>query len=504
MPEQIPEPVFLTVSCRPFDGAGEKDTLLASALEKALSGGCSKGSAHGVEAGGTVRFHYKISPKEFFWRKTCGRVTLQESFRRAEGYSLITRGMDGALRSESVYSFALKWQRTAWFSESSSRPDTVLSPGPNGAVLLIRDAHTDRYRRKELMLCPLRPGTAAQSYVNSTVGGEPDFFVRTEKGLFCFCAREEQEKRTELLRRLDQNGGVPDPDWPREKKTELDFSYIPNDGADSENPSEPSAFEAPAVPAFAAAACPSGKVSGTEEKAADLDSEDYALDREVFSSAPPKPEPIPNPVPAPEPRPVPDPVPVPRPAPAKYAVAAKGLSGGVIHAKSLEYKSSPDGEPFIPAKRIVVSEEESYLYFGGLIGGLREGLGRTQMKDGHTAYEGGYRDDLRDGFGVYYYKSGKLCYAGNWKRNLRNGMGVAFGSSDGTVFIGKWKDGIPTGRGSAFDMEGNLLYTGEWKDGRRHGRGTEYSSGRAVRSGEWREGEFRSGWSRTEEPLAQD
>ena len=43
------------------------------------------------------------------------------------------------------------------------------------------------------------------------------------------------------------------------------------------------------------------------------------------------------------------------------------------------------------AKRIVVSAEESYLYFGKIINGLRHGRGRTQGPDGMTSYEGEYR-----------------------------------------------------------------------------------------------------------------
>ena len=62
------------------------------------------------------------------------------------------------------------------------------------------------------------------------------------------------------------------------------------------------------------------------------------------------------------------------------------------------------------AKRIVISAEESYTYFGKVIDGLRQGRGRTQMQNGCTAYEGDYLDDKRDGFGAYYYKSGKICY----------------------------------------------------------------------------------------------
>jgi hypothetical protein len=205
---------------------------------------------------------------------------------------------------------------------------------------------------------------------------------------------------------------------------------------------------------------------------------EYAADHEVFS--------------------------VPSKRPARYAVAAKGLSGGIrgglepsasrrtANAKETPKQNEPEPEKdaLIPAKRIVVSSMESYLYFGKLINGLREGRGRTATPDGRTAYEGEYRNDMRDGFGVYYYKSGKLCYAGEWKRNLRNGLGVAFGAKDGSIFVGNWKDGNATGIGSEFDLFGNLSYTGGWKNGRRHGYGTEYRNGKIVRSGIWQNDVF--------------
>lgn len=480
MPENA-LPVIHTVSYRPFDGGGERDAPLAAAREKALAGGCARGSARGVEAGRIVQTRYRVSPGEFRWRKTCGKAVLQEAFRRKEGFSLLTRGDSGALISETLYGPDLRWLRTAYYSGSPAKPDAVLSPGEDGLTLLSLDAESGKYRRRELLSCPYRPGTAEQSYVDHMAGGGPPVLARTDGGTLCFCTEAEREKRLALARGLAESGGLPEPDWPKEAAGELNFSYIRNDGSAAPESTRPDDFGQRAVPAFA-------------EAVRELDSADYALDREVFCEEPPRPQPIPDPRPAPHPEPIPDPVPAPRPVPAKYGVAAKGLSGVVHRGPEL------GAEGLVPAKRIVVSEAESYLYFGELIGGLRQGQGRTQMAGGHTAYEGGYADDLRDGFGVYYYKSGRLCYAGSWKRNLRDGLGVAFGSADGSVFVGRWKDGIPTGRGTAFDMEGNLLYSGEWKDGRRHGRGTEYRGGHVVRSGEWRDGQFASGWARTGDP----
>ncbi|MCI1966270.1 MAG: hypothetical protein LKJ17_09110 [Oscillospiraceae bacterium] len=490
MSEHSLQTAFHTVSCRTFDGGGERNSLLADALQKALSGSVAKGSVRGAEAGHIVRTRYKIGGGDFRWRKTCGRTVLQESFCRPDSFRLVTRNLSGGIVSESVYGKDFRWQRSVYFTEDAGRPELLLQPDESGLELLKFDPDTGKYRRVELLPCPARPGTAAQSYMNHAVGGEPPVLARTAQGMFGYCPRVEQEKRLALFHRLGETGGVPDLDWTDDVgQAALEFSYIRNDGSEP----EPSDEEEPqAVPAFAANAAQAVEPHAAEN----LDSSDYAVDREIFSLEPPMP------VKTQDAEPAESPDSSASHAPAKYSVAAKGLGGHVVHAKELCRKTARIepmfGEGLIPAKRIVVSEEESYLYFGALIGGLRQGQGRTQMENGHTAYEGGFLDDQRDGFGVYYYKSGKLCYAGNWKQNLRNGMGVAFGSTDGSVFIGRWKDGIPTGRGSAFDMEGSLLYTGEWKDGKPHGTGTEYQDGRVVRSGKWNRGKFESGWSRKE------
>ena len=203
----------------------------------------------------------------------------------------------------------------------------------------------------------------------------------------------------------------------------------------------------------------------------------------------------------------------------------------------------PSAVKHVPvSKRIVVSEEESYLYFGRLIDGLRQGRGRTEMESGYTAYDGYYRNDKRDGFGAYYYKSGQICYVGDWKENqrdgigvsytphgenihvgrwsedkpvgtgaifdrdgnlsfagriengMRQGVGISYKVEDGTIFVGNWKDNVPTGKGSEFDGDGNLIYTGMWKDGKRHGFGTEYDKeGKIVFTGEWENDKYLDG-----------
>lgn len=231
------------------------------------------------------------------------------------------------------------------------------------------------------------------------------------------------------------------PEWPCEKEVSVPFNYIENDRPVQLPVNEP---EKPLVQV--------------------PNEPDYAADHEIFTTD----EPFQR--------------------PARYTVAGKGLSG---EAQICDY---------IPlrvergTKRIVISAQESYIYFGKVIDGLRQGRGRTQMQNGCTAYEGDYLDDKRDGFGAYYYKSGKICYVGGWKANKREGVGVSYSSQDGSIFIGKWKDNIPTGSGAAFDADGRLIYTGEWKDGLRHGRGTEYKNGEVVFTGEFREDKYYSGY----------
>ena len=468
---QAGTPAFYTVFYRQYDGSPEKSTLLSTVRREYFSGRRTvRGSGRGLESGLEIRVRYRIGKNCFLWRKTCGKTVLQESFRRpGGGYALVTHNVAGQLVSRTDYGRDLGWIRTAYYGGGAEGPEALLLPGENGVVLLKYDPVRRKYVRSDLVFCPLYEGTARQSLVNDAAG-EPEVCVRTDAGDFCCCTEHENRVRRAVLDGLDAECGTLKPVWPQEKEeVPVDFQVIPNDGSAPEKEESP------------------------EEPAAEPGSADYAADHELFSIEPEKPQSDPS-APAGEPASA-------KPAPAKYAVAAKGLKGGVVCAPGVPSarKSRGEREPFedrmIPAKRIVVSSSESYLYFGEIMDGLRQGRGRTQMPGGATAYEGGYRDDMRDGFGVYYYRSGKLCYAGNWRRNLRNGAGVAFGAGDGSIFVGKWKDNIPTGDGTAFDMDGSLIYTGGWKDGKRHGRGTEYRDGRIVKAGEWSEDRFCSGYT---------
>jgi hypothetical protein len=467
MPEKINE--YYSVKYRPYDIEGDGASVLEQACRTFFSSGSASGHVRKIENGQEVHIRYKLSPKRFRWKKTCKGATLQEAFSISGGrFCIVSHDAAGNLLSSTEFDSGLHWQRTACYDGDPKNPTVVLRRCADG-IAFRKNGETEE---QLLVPCPWEPGTAEQSYVNE-IAGEPVVVAQTDAGSFCFCTPEECAKRLELRSKAAAEDGIA---LGEQAEETLDFEVIPNAVVQVySRKTKPPVPQKTAVPEAEQKILPQAE-----------NRNEYAADHEVFS------------------------VPSKRSSvsskrPARYAVAAKGLSGGIRGglepsapsdrtASAEETPEQKEPEPakdaLIPAKRIVVSSMESYLYFGKLINGLREGRGRTATPDGRTAYEGEYRNDMRDGFGVYYYKSGKLCYAGEWKRNLRNGLGVAFGAKDGSIFVGNWKDGNATGIGSEFDLFGNLSYTGGWKNGRRHGYGTEYRNGKIVRSGIWQNDVF--------------
>lgn len=445
MPKQAAkrENAFLSVGFQPYDGMLKENALLARVRRAYFSSlNHASGKSAEVENGAEIFTRYKIGRGTFYWRRTSGKRVVQMAYPEKDGYFIVTRNQNGEIIAKSVFSGAHQWLRTSYYNGDVKTPSALVQPREAGGLTLFeRDGERKKYVKTELEPCPYFPGTAQQSFVDGA-GGEPRLLAQTEDGFFCYCTQEERAKREALLREYRLTGEAEQPKWEdfaREDGASFDFQFVENNGP--QGTEEPKPAEVPAMPEQRA------------RKAVVPPVRDYAVNHELFSVEVPK--------------------------PMKYSVAAKGIGCGT--------EVGPAVAPGVQraTKRIVVSEEESYLYFGKVIDGLRQGRGRTQMQSGLTAYEGGYMDDRRSGFGVYYYKSGKLCYAGNWKENKREGLGVAFRSADDSIFIGKWKDNIPTGQGTAFDADGNLIYSGEWKNGKRHGYGTEYKDGKVIYAGEF-------------------
>ncbi len=446
------------VRYKPYDGSSRNDSLLAQVRKDFLTGFKSKsGRVRSFADGTEILSVYKISRSGFSWLRTSGKAVLQKSYRQKGGYYILTRNMEGGVVSKADFNKNHRWLQTAYYAGDITKPAALLKPKQgSGLILLQLCAEEQIYRKKELEPYPCLEGTAEQSFIN-TLAGEPPVVCETSSGSFYYCLPEEKESREAAEADLKLGNQSVQPDWSREEEVPVHFAYIENDGsAAAEQTREPPLDK------------PDEITEPCQEVLKEMTGTEYPLDREIFCMEEPERK------------------------PAKYTVAAKGLGGGTQISEII----APHVER--AAKRIVISAEESYLYFGKVIEGLREGRGRTQMKNGCTAYEGNYRSDKRDGFGTYYYKSGKICYVGGWKENRRDGVGVSFSSKDGSIFVGKWKDNIPTGIGTAFDVDGNLVYTGEWKDGKRHGHGTEYKNGRIVYTGEFREDRYYSGYQHIE------
>lgn len=420
MAEHVRIAEYYSICLQPYDGAGNAGSLLGTVRKSYFEGKkCVKGNADTLEDGREIHIRYRLADGCFRWKKTCGASAAEEAFCVKNGYRLLRHTEEGGLISSAFFDGAQHWLRTAYYDGDPLHPAVILERTEDGLTL-----HTVQ-GDSALTARPWKPGTAEQSCENAKAG-EPRVTASTDAGLFCFCTQEELAFR--------EQAGAEQAQVEIALKTaarweELsEFRPLRNAEGEPEKPAEP-AVEIPA---------PQPEETKSEEQTAPektAEPEDYAADREIFTT---------------------------EDHPAKYAVASKGLSGtvrgGLRRAGDLPAEC-------VPAKRVVVSSAESYLYFGKLIGGLRQGQGRTQMAGGHTAYEGGFRDDRRDGFGVFYYKSGRLCYAGGWKDNLRDGLGVAFGR-DGSVFVGNWRRGVADGVGTEFDLAGNPVRTGVWRDGK--------------------------------------
>lgn len=530
MPElnQSPLPVFYTVCMKKYDSFTLFHGLLYR-VRRDFFEHTDKGrkkvtdSADGIE----TCCHYAISNRKLKWKRKSGRKVLELSMPLPDGYCLLTWNMAGDLVSKASYDQNHIWQKTAYFAEeNTAQPQVLLKPLPdcNGISMQEYDVQLRTYKKTSLYACSLRIGTAEQSVINSAAG-EPQLCAATSLGDFCYCTPEELELRQKIEAEITSGSRSAQPIWAAPKPTEDPKPEEPENTV-APIPEQPVVKEEPIV---------------QEPPAESIPEKSYSADHELFHV---------------------DAEPPAQPVGTRYTVAVKKMHGPVVHNKKLlqnepqkskDMEKAEQAEPEEPpgksplelmgaAKCIVISAEESYLYFGQIIDGLRQGHGRTQAKNGMTAYEGDYRDDKRDGFGAYYYKSGKICYIGEWKENRRDGVGVSFRAEDsaihvgqwkndkpvgtgsifdrdgnlryagriengkrqgagvayhaqdGTVFVGKWHDNIPTGEGSAFDRDGNLIYTGLWKDGKRHGQGTEYApDGRIIFEGEWREDSYFEG-----------
>lgn len=117
--------------------------------------------------------------------------------------------------------------------------------------------------------------------------------------------------------------------------------------------------------------------------------------------------------------------------------------------------------------RVIEMPYRGGIYKGRCQGGLPEGKGRLNLKDG-SFYDGIWKHGKKSGVGAFYYSSGDV-FQGSWRDDLMHGKGWFYFKNGDRWFADFWK-GKANGEGRYYSRHGHVFF-GHFQDNMRHGEG---------------------------------